>query len=113
MDKPFNTRPLREARDALGCPHMQGLKCLRSAFDIEADGIHHAIGSGDCRFNRVVVFDIGTYRLKPESLRAVGMPRRDPGREALTAKMAHNAPSEKSGSSKHRHDSIGHRTDPP
>jgi hypothetical protein len=87
----------------------QGLKCLCSAFDMEADGIHHATGSGDCRFARVFVCDIGTYRLKPEFFRALGMPRGDPGREALTAKMAHNAPSEKAGSSKHRHDSIGHR----
>jgi hypothetical protein len=65
MDKPFNTRPLREARELLGRSHMQGLKCLRSAFDIEADGIYHAIGSGDRRLDRVFVFDIATYRLKP------------------------------------------------
>jgi hypothetical protein len=109
MDKPFNARSARVPRELLGCSHMQRMKCLCSAFDIETEGIHHAIGSGDGSFNRVFVLDIGSYRLKPGSFRALGMSRGDPGREALTGKMAHNPSSEKSGSSKHRHDPIGHR----
>lgn len=59
MDEPLNTRPLGLACEPFGRFHMHGTKCLSSAFDIEADGIHHAISSGDGSRNCVFVVDIG------------------------------------------------------
>ena len=91
---------------------MQGMKCLCTAFAIEANGIHHTISSSDGRSNRGFVVDIGVYRLKRGSFggtrNPLRMPRGDPNRQALMAKMADKAPSEKSRSAKHRDNAICH-----
>jgi hypothetical protein len=60
MDEPFNARTLRLACDLPGCFHMQRLEGLGSAFAIEADGIHPAIGTGDRCSNRAFVSNIRT-----------------------------------------------------
>ena len=45
--------------DACGARHMHGLKCVLAMLDIEADGVHHAIRSGDRRHYGSLVVDIG------------------------------------------------------
>jgi hypothetical protein len=112
MDDPLDARPLGLAREPSGRFHMQGMKCLCSAFDIKADGIYQAISSSDSGCNRVFAAHIGAYRLQRGSFGGTRnphrMPRGDPNRKALTKKMAHDAPSERSRSSKHRYNPIGH-----
>ena len=103
MDEPFNAGSICLACELLGCFHMQRLEGLGSAFTIEADGIHHAIGAGDRCINRAFVSNIRTYAL------ALGMSRCNPGLKPLTGQMAYEAPPQKSRSSKYRHDPIGHR----
>ena len=80
--------------------------------DGSAEAVHkHLEQCPGCR-NRVFVVDIGALRLKRGffggTRNPLTMSRGDPGRQALTGKMARNAPSEKSRPSKHRHNSISH-----
>jgi hypothetical protein len=103
MDEPFNAGSLCLACELPGCFHMQRLEGLGSAFAIEADGIHHAIGAGDRCINRAFVSNIRTYAL------VLGMSRCNPGRNPSTGKMAYEVPPQKSCSPKYRHDPIGHR----
>jgi hypothetical protein len=112
MDEPLNICPPGSPREPFGRFHMQGMKCLSSAFDIEADGIYHAISSRNGRRNRGFVVDIGAYPSRcggsrGGTLNPLGC-REAISRQALTAKISHNAPSEKSRSSKHRDNSISH-----
>ena len=57
MDEPLNARPLGLACEPLGCFHIQGMKCLCSPFEIEANGIHHAISANDRCSNRGFVIE--------------------------------------------------------
>jgi hypothetical protein len=61
MDETLNSRPLGLVSEAFRCFYMYGMKCLSSAFDVEADGVHHAAGSADGRRKRAFVVDIGTH----------------------------------------------------
>ena len=88
LDEPLNTGPLRLACDPTGRFHMHRMKCLLTAFDVEADGVHHAVRSGDGSSNRAFIVDIGEYRLKRGSFGGarspVRVPRGDPSRQTLT-----------------------------
>jgi hypothetical protein len=63
MDEPLNACPLGVASEPFGRFHMQGMKCLCSAFAIEANGIHYAISSGDGCCNGGFVVDVAAYPL--------------------------------------------------
>jgi hypothetical protein len=64
MGEALDTRPVCLACDPFRRVHMHGMKCVCSAFDIEADSIHHAVSSCDGSRYRSFVVDVGEYRVE-------------------------------------------------
>src|SRR3546814_16822761 len=68
---------------------------LPAAFDVEADGVHHAAGSLDGGGDGALVVRVGRHLRQPGAIGRLRMPRRHAHREARLQQPTDDAPAEK------------------
>ncbi len=86
---------------------MDGMKCPAAALDIEADGIHHAVGTRDRALDGVAIVYIGSHQLKARRvLRHVT--RCHPDGESMSEQMLDHVPAQEAGPAEHHDEPIRH-----
>ena len=114
MGQPLDAGELRLGGQAPRACDMDRLEGLPTALDIEADGVHRAIGAGERRRDGRAVVEVGRNRMdvrifEPEQPTSpVRSPRGDSNREGVIAKMAHHTPAQESRAAEHRDQGQSH-----
>lgn|SRR5512143_896692 len=121
MDQPLDSGLECLSCQPLGTLDVQGMKSLRSVFDVKTDRIHHTVSASKRMRDRLFVMNIRFDRLKlriiksKQPVSAIRVPRCNPNRKPMLTEMSNDAAAEKPGSAEHGDGALvrGHGSNSP